>query len=223
MPDGDMKLRVLSREDLEAYRDWRHKTMETLRTPILLTKEMQDEFYSTIICNRNANHRYWGIWRYNWKGDGFYSDYAGWTLIGVGGVTNISWENRNAEISLVLGDGFQGKGYGYKAAELLYDQGFNYMNLETIYGEVYWTNPRGLKFWFRFTANYGGSNVTLSRRKYWKGRYYDSDYFTITKEQFNGAMHKMWDTEDSPDNEVGRDTDGASVSGMHELPKEGGD
>jgi len=60
MPDGDMKLRVLSREDLEAYRDWRHKTMETLRTPILLTKEMQDEFYSTIICNRNANHRYWG-------------------------------------------------------------------------------------------------------------------------------------------------------------------
>jgi hypothetical protein len=53
-----MKLGALIKEELELVRGWRNEEMQFLRTPYFLTKEMQEDFYRDVICNRQSEHRY---------------------------------------------------------------------------------------------------------------------------------------------------------------------
>ena len=194
-----MKLKALTLPDVEQVRQWRNDCLQALRTPFLLTAEMQENFYRDIICNRNARARYWGIWEEIettstecFLGEGeivhFGSEKAVklFKLIGMVGMENIEWENRLAEISIILNPEYQGKGYGEKAVDLLLDQGFNYLNLENIWGECYKCNP-ALSFWRKICGKYIGYTTILPKRKYWEGTYHDSLYFNINKSNFEGA------------------------------------
>jgi RimJ/RimL family protein N-acetyltransferase len=98
------------------------------------------------------------------------------------GLENISWENRNAEISIILNPDCQRKGYGTQAVNLLLDQGFNYINLENVWGECYLCNP-AVDFWLKICKVHDASIATLPNRKYWQGKYYDSLYFNFKKER----------------------------------------
>ena len=161
-------------QDVEQVRLWRNNCLETLRTPYPLTKEMQEQFYREVICTRNSKHRYWSI---SETEDGI--EY----MIGFGGLTNIEWENRLAEISLIINPEFRRQGKGEQAVELLLREGFNNMNLENIYGECYETNSMQ-GFWKKVCDKYSGKAVILPQRKYWNGKYYDSLYFSINRNKF---------------------------------------
>lgn len=193
-----MKLRPLTLSDCEQVRQWRNENLAMLRTPFMLTEEMQAEFYHNVVCNRNANARYWGVIeelpdKVNMYAAGikepydtFETDTTHIELIGMIGLENISWENRNAEISIILNPDYQRKGYGTQAVDLLLDQGFNYLNLENIYGECYECNP-ALGFWHKmankYADKYNPKPVWLANRKYWQGKYYDSLYVNFEKER----------------------------------------
>jgi len=169
-----MKLEVLSKEDCEKIRKWRNEQMIHLRTPFLLTKEMQEDFYRDVVCNWNAPHRYWGIYE---------SDVG---LIGIGGITNIQWENSIGEITLVLDPKQTGKGLGEAAVDLVLDQAFNRLNLKTVCGECYICNP-AKNFWDKIRVKYKGYAAILPRRKYWNGQISDSIYFSIDRDDFNNS------------------------------------
>jgi RimJ/RimL family protein N-acetyltransferase len=128
------------------------------------------------VCNRQANARYWGIWLSNKNTDT--EDF-----IGMCGLENISWENRNAEISIILNPEYQSKGYGNEAVKLLLDQGFNYLNLENIWGECYFCSP-AIDFWKKICKEYNGTDAILPNRKYWNETYYNSMYFNINKSDY---------------------------------------
>src|SRR5689334_8398104 len=98
-----MKLKALSITDVEQVRQWRNQQTEMLRTPFLLTIEMQSRFYSDVVCNRQSNSRYWGIWT---------DEKIKPSLIGMCGLENISWENRLAEISLIFNPEYTIDKYG---------------------------------------------------------------------------------------------------------------
>jgi len=175
-----MLLKPLSKEDIEKVREWRHENMFSLRTPFFLTKEMQQDYYEKVICNRESKTRYWGV----------HDSLIETTekscpliFIGYGGIENIHWENGNGEISLLIGPDWVGKGLGSRAVSMFLDQAFNYFNLQTVYGECYLCNPAWV-FWDKLTKKYNGKSTTLPRRKYYKGKYWDSFYFTIFKEGF---------------------------------------
>jgi RimJ/RimL family protein N-acetyltransferase len=104
--------------------------------------------------------------------------------MGFGGITNIQWENRIGEISLILHPDFRNKGYGEKAVELLLDQAFNYLNLQTVCGECYNCNPAAM-FWQKIIDKYKAYKTTLLDRKYWDGTYYNSIYFSVDAVNFN--------------------------------------
>ena len=180
-----MRLKALSLLDCEQVRQWRNETLVSLRTPFLLTQEQQTKFYSEVICNRQADARYWGIFIEQDTGyaDSKLESTTRDILIGMCGLENISWENRNAEISIILNPECHGKGYGTKAIELLLDQGFNYMNLENIFGECYYSNP-AIGFWRNIITKYNAASCDLPQRKYYNGTYYDSLYFNINKSDF---------------------------------------
>lgn len=166
-----MILDVLTKEDCEQVRLWRNQSLVALRTPYPLTAGQQEDFYRDVVCNRNSRHRYWGI-------------YSPDVLIGTAGLTFIEWENRQAEISLILAPTLQKQGYGKQAVHLILDQAFNYLNLELVYGECYKCN-QAWQFWEAFIVNTNDSCCELRKGKYWKGKRYETLYFDITKEEFN--------------------------------------
>lgn len=164
-----LHLAALSEEQCEFAREWRNAAVETLRTPFLLTHEMQRDFYRTVICDRRAPHRYWAaIHPVNVP-----------RFVGMGGMTNIQWESGLAEISLILNPKLLGQGYGRATVDLLLDEAFSRMRLLTVVGECYECNP-AVGFWRKIVASRpGASAVTLPRRKWWQGRLWDAYYFTI--------------------------------------------
>lgn len=185
-----MKLQSLNLEECQQVRLWRNAALETLRTPYPLTAQMQEDFFRDVVNNRNSPHRYWsivlssevpitGIITTNFN-----------TLVGMAGLTFIEWENRQAEISLIINPKLQGKGYGKKAVHLILDQAFNYMNLELVYGECYFSNLGGIKFWEKIVKRYKGFQGSIRKGKYWNGKSSQSLYFDISKEEFNKVAEK---------------------------------
>ncbi len=165
-------LKVPTFEDCEQVRLWRNNCLEALRTPYPLTEEQQERFYMDVVCNKDAPHKYWSI----------YDDDK---FIAFGGLTHISWENRIAEISLIVNPAHREQGIGEECVKLLLAEGFGKMGLATIFGEVYCCNLEGLAFWRKITKAFSGYETLLSRRKMWNNQLWDSMYFSITEDDFN--------------------------------------
>ena len=167
-----IKLKVLTEEHMPIIVHERNQIMETLRTPFMLNDEMQKEWFKKEICNRDSKTRYWAI-------------YDSASFCGYGGIENIQWENRLAEISLLIFENFRGVGRGHMALTAILDQAFNYINLENVWGECYNSNKAGMVFWEKIVEKYDSFLTYLPNRKYFNGEYYGSHYFNISKEQFN--------------------------------------
>ena len=159
-----MELKAPTWQDVERVRHWRNNALETLRTPYLISEDMQSNFYDSL-QNRESRNRYWSI-------------YDNDELIGFGGLTGIEWENGLAEISLIMGAKYRGKGLGRRAVALILDTGFGNMGLKTIYGECYECNT-AVDFWGAITKEHGGYITTIPRRKMWQGQLYDAVHFSI--------------------------------------------
>jgi len=181
----NLYLDSLLQSDMPKVRKWRNGSMYALRTPIMLTEGMQEDFFHTQDHDRHTTDRYFAIR----KGD---------RLIGQGGLTNIEWENRIAEISLIMDPKLRGKGYGRRSADLLLAYGFNTLNLENIYGEVYTCN-RAIGFWETIAKGYNGYMTRLPGRKYWNGWYWDSIYFNVNR---SGFIKVAETTSHTPDNSI---------------------
>jgi RimJ/RimL family protein N-acetyltransferase len=104
-------------------------------------------------------------------------------FIGMIGLVDISLENRNAEISIVIDPKKRRKGYGKEALTLLLEYGFNQLNLDNIFGESYLLNPF-LDFWYCMIETFNGSDAILKNRKFYNGRYWDSLYFNFNKSDY---------------------------------------
>jgi RimJ/RimL family protein N-acetyltransferase len=141
---------------------WRRECPECLRTADIPSKGSQLKWFESL---DGSNHKYWGCA----EGD---------ECVGVAGLTYISWENRSAEISLIIDPKLRGKGLGSDAVELLLEMAFYRMNLEIVYGEVY--DCGNVEFWKK-VAPPGMKWVTLPDRKFWNGKYYDSQYFSLRR------------------------------------------
>ena len=183
-----MKLEPLTLQQCQQVRLWRNECLETLRTPYPLTEEQQEAFYRDVVCDRNSPHRYFAIIDEVAKNAGeeiarrkakaLSIESLG--FLGMGGLTHIQWENRIGEISLIIDPERRGKGDGKKAVDLLLDQAFNYLNLKTVFGECYKSNP-AWRFWQKLNNAY---LTDLPKRKYFDGKYWDSLYFSIDKESY---------------------------------------
>lgn len=174
-----MRLEALTKEQCEQVRVWRNAEMECWRTPFMLTKDMQEDFYQRC-CDRNSPHRYWAI-----IGEMHRRGEKTETFLGMGGITYIQWENSIGEITLIIDPTKRDKGYGEKAVDLILDQAFNHLNLKTVFGEAYLCNGSGVDFWRRVAEKCEGTLVMLPGRKFNAGVYYTSLYFSIDRDDFN--------------------------------------
>jgi hypothetical protein len=167
-----MILKPLSLADCEQARLWRNENLSMLRTSFPLTEQQQKEWYFKTVNDRNSNARFWAIT------DLYHPDLE--TLIGMVGIENISWENRNGEVSLIF-DGMCATQFHNILITLL-EKAFYELNLENIYTEVY-TCSGNIGFWEieyeDITKHY--DYPILPNRKFWNGKYYDSIYLNFNR------------------------------------------
>ena len=166
-----MKFRALQKDDMPEILKWRSQCPEALRTPYDLTLEQQENWYYDVVCNRQANARWWGIQLNN-------------ALVGYAGIEHIEFENGIGEISLLLNPEYQRKGLGEDALDLLLDKGFNFLNLQNLYGECFICNNASF-FWHKMIYKYSGYLTTIPNRKYYQGEYWDSMYFSFNWEEYD--------------------------------------
>ena len=161
-----MKLQAPTAQNLEEVRLWRNQTLQAWRTPYLLTEEMQADFYRDVVCDRNANSRWWGVHdKHN-------------ALIGFTGLTDIEQENGLAQISLIIRPDCRGQGMGGEAVRLVLGEAFGNMGLKTVYGECYMCNP-AVGFCKKITDEHRGYYTAIPRRKLWRGKLYGALHFSI--------------------------------------------
>lgn len=158
-------------EDAGIVSSWRNDARETLRTTGLCTIDIQEKFIENL---DPKVHRY-------------FSFVDGGDLIAFGGLADIQWENRIAEVSLIVDPDMQRSGFGSDAVDMLLDEAFNKLNLKTVFGECYKSNS-AVDFWFRLTEKYEGYKTILPNRKYWNGEYYDALYFSIDAETYSAIQ-----------------------------------
>lgn len=178
-----MILKAISLSDLEKVREWRNKQISMLRTPFPLTSEQQSEFYKNVICNRQSNGRFWGIYLKDFPTKFSTTEYiTPIEFIGMTGIENIQWENRLGEISLLLNPKHSTNENLYKALTQILYKGFMCLNLENIYTEVYECSPFK-DFWLNYINTCGINNTVniLPNRKYCIGRYWNSFYINFNK------------------------------------------
>lgn len=164
-------LDVLTADECEQVRQWRHGVMASLRTPRLLSAEQQQAFYRDQVLNPTSAHRYYAVRQRAVEG---HEDPG---LLAMAGLTCISWENRTGEISLIVNPRWVRHGIGREAVRLILVEGFNRLGLEVIFGECYHCNP-GFGFWTTLAAHWSAQTATLPGRKFWAGRRWDSFYFS---------------------------------------------
>lgn len=165
-----MYLTALDYIQTEQVRQWRNQDISMFRTSFYLTKEMQIDFYNNVVCNRSSEHRYYAVMD---KKD----------FVGMAGLTNISLENRNAEISIIINPQFRMLGIGFNTVMLLLEEGFKRINLDNIYGECYTCSP-ALKFWEKMIVRFNALKSIMPKRKFYNDQYWDSIYFNFSKKDF---------------------------------------
>jgi RimJ/RimL family protein N-acetyltransferase len=102
--------------------------------------------------------------------------------IGGIGLHKINWENRNAEVGIVIGKKeYWGKGYGTDAMLALLEFAFNHMNLHRVYLQVYDFNLRGIRSYEKCGFKKEGA---LRDDRFSRGEYHDTVIMGILKEEF---------------------------------------
>ena len=167
-------LDALTRDDCERARQWRNLEEHRLhlRTPYVLTEEMQARFYDEVVCNRLSPHRFWALRvpaNHPVQPGGHGAFVRAYEFVGMAGLTDISFENGHAEISLLLSPDAQGNGYGTAAVELVLREAFGRMRLRWVRGTCYTNNP-AIGWWReRLAERPGSGGVTVPYGKWWDG------------------------------------------------------
>ncbi len=102
-------------------------------------------------------------------------------LIGHCGLHYISWTNRTAEFGIYIGNiDYRGRGYGSDALNTLIKYGFEELNMNRIWCEVY-SNNDALQIYKHLGFNEEG---VLRQTYYSEGEYWDSHILSMLKEEY---------------------------------------
>lgn len=163
-------LRAVEQKDLESLRNWRNdpNLRKYFREHKDITKVNQENWYKNILSDKN---------QYN------FCIMAGENLIGHCGLYYIDWITRSAEFGIYIGDlDYRNGGYGSDTLRTLIKYGFNDLNLNKIWCEVY-KNNKAFSIYEHIGFKHEG---TLRESYYNEGKYWDSDILSMLKKEYEG-------------------------------------
>lgn len=108
-----------------------------------------------------------------------------WKLIGTIAFDHIDWRVHTAEFGILIGEKSDwNRGYGTDAVRLLLQHGFNTLNLNRIYLQVFATNPRAIRAYEK-----AGFTVEVRERQaeFRNGQYIDILLMSILRDEFTAG------------------------------------
>jgi UDP-4-amino-4,6-dideoxy-N-acetyl-beta-L-altrosamine N-acetyltransferase len=105
--------------------------------------------------------------------------------VGVCGFTGIDWINRSAEFSLYIAPDYQRQGHGTEALKELIKHGFETLNLNRIWGEVFEDNPA-----LSIDLKLGFQEEGLLRETYYRnGKYINTHIISLLKKDYFSGLY----------------------------------
>jgi len=164
-------LRALEESDLPRLRDWRNNEdfRKYFREYRELNLNFQQEWFRKSVVGDDKTIMF-GI-----------LGVSSQELIGVCGLCYINWVHRYADLSLYIGkdnlyvDSAEG-GYAWSTLDLLFEYGFNRLNINKVWCEIYEFDVRKHELF----NNYGFHQDGVLRENYfYDGKYLDGHVFSI--------------------------------------------
>tara|TARA_B100000029_G_C17162434_1_gene810144 strand:+ start:12 stop:548 length:537 start_codon:yes stop_codon:yes gene_type:complete len=163
----------IQHNSLEEIRKWRNKSeiKQYIRQYNDINQEEQEKWYNNNVINTDTQFNF----EIRLK--------EGNKLIGQCGLNNISWINRSAEFSIIIGySEFRGYGYGSDAIRILIKYGFEELNLIRIHCEVFENNPGACKLY----KYLGFKEEGCMRQSYFNsGKYWDTYILSMLKSEYS--------------------------------------
>jgi len=106
----------------------------------------------------------------------------GWKLIGSCGFLNLNWRDRSAEVGISIGNKtYWNHGYGSETMRLLLRHGFNTLNLNRIFLQVYETHERAIHVYEKVGFVHEGRQ---RQARYREGQYIDVLLMSVLKSEW---------------------------------------
>ena len=110
----------------------------------------------------------------------------GWELIGNCGLFKIDWRIRQAEFGIFIGaKRFWNQGYGTEALKLVIQHGFDTLNLNRVYLQVYENNPRAQRAYEKAGLTVEGR---MREAHYDEGQYFDVMLMSILRSEWEASQ-----------------------------------
>ena len=170
-------LSSVERENIEQLRLWRNKPelRKYFREHKEIGKDMQSKWYKTRVLDDRD--------QINFE----IHDKESHQLIGHCGLYHISWIHRYAEFGIYIGDdSFRSDGYGSDALRTLIGYGFNDLNLNRIWCEVY-SNNTAIDIYRHIGFKDEG---TLKQTAFKNGKYLDSYILGMLKSDYDKLIEE---------------------------------
>ncbi len=166
-------LKEITQKDIPTINRWRHdrEIINHLGSPFrFINVETDEKWFEHYMKNRHVQVRC-GIY-YGFKNK----------LVGVVYLTDMDSLNRNAELSIMLGDkSAWNKGIGSTAVKYMLAHAFGDLNLERVYLRVLENNKRAIAFYKKLGFVHEG---TLRKMIYKNNVYHNMIMMSILKEEF---------------------------------------
>lgn len=172
-------LKAIERKDLETIRQWRNTWKSYFRQYKELTEADQEKWFNSDFRGTDIM---FGIYENNENNKliKMITDDIDY-LIGVCGLTYIDWKNRNADLSLYIGETYVDE-RALEALNLLFNYGFNELGLERIYNDLLIFDLKK-----RDILETAGMKIEgeMKNRYFKQGTYYNAVMLGITKEDWS--------------------------------------
>ena len=168
-------LRAVEKEDLLLFRDWRNITdfRKNFREVRELSLTDQEKWFESLQQTKQINFMFTIV------------DLNSNEAIGAAGLLYINWVIRSADFSFYLGKDelyIGDDGVAEEAAKLLIDYGFNNLNLNKIWMELYEFDSKKIEF---FTNKFNFKQDGLLRQNcFEEGKYWNSFIISLLKEEY---------------------------------------
>ncbi len=170
-----VSFRALERCDLPLLKEWRNNEdfRKFFREYRELSNDNQEFWFNEYVIKRNDTLMFMIIKNDNDN-----------TPIGCAGLCYINWVNRNADLSLYIGENnayIDNKGYAKEACEMLFGYGFGELGLNKIWTEIYeFDTPK-----YELYSKIGMVQDGLLRENYFHGgKFHNSRIMSILAKDF---------------------------------------
>jgi hypothetical protein len=168
-------LRAVEKSDLSLLRDWRNfpDFRKNFREVRELSLADQEAWFESLLKTKHINFMFTVVRLEDDK------------PIGAAGLLYINWINRSADFSFYIGeDGMYigNNGYAEEAASLLISYGFDNLNLNKIWMELYEFDTQKLDF-FKQKFNFKQDGL-LRENCFEEGRYWNSEIISLLQKEY---------------------------------------